>query len=102
MPGGMSGQDQPDTVGVGPGQHIIDTGTTPNVILNEEVGSIALNTPSTNNGTVYVGYSDSLDDTTGFIMEAGSGLSLDLDTSEQAIWVYGTSDGDIVSFIGTR
>lgn len=98
---GISGQDQPDNNAAN-GQEIIQNADQPQVLLTEDSGSVAVQAHPDNNGTIYIGFSDDVDSITGFPLAAGSGVSMDLDVSEQPLWVVSSTVGDVAAWILTE
>jgi len=54
---------------------------------------------NSNNGTVYIGWDDSMDDTSGFPLYHGDTISVAMSTDTQSVYVYGTSPGDQIRYL---
>lgn len=98
---GMGGQEQPDTEGIGPDQEALSTSENPTLLVEAETTSIAVSADPGNTDPIYIGFSENVDDTTGFPLAPGAGISFDLDCSSAPIWAHAVTDGDVISFIGT-
>lgn len=70
--------------------------------LSTETKSIAVIAPEGNSGLVYVGWDDDLTTSNGFELAAGTGISFDLDNSQQQIFFAGDTIGDELRYISTR
>ena len=79
---------------------ITTTGTSQNLINTAVVNAVTITAKSTNTANVVIGNSASVTATTGYILEKGLSVTIDLrDSNTDTLWIVGTS-ADVVSVIG--
>lgn len=79
---------------------ITTTDTSQNLPSYPIIGSVTVEAPSTNTGNVFIGNSPDVTATTGYILEKGLSVKLDLPNGNtDSMWVYGTGS-DVISVIG--
>ena len=66
-----------------------------------ETGSFALRAWD-NNETIYIGYDETVDDATGFPMEDGEVISVDLNAAVQGVFFFAEQAGDGIRYITTE
>jgi len=64
--------------------------------VGTDTSTVSIRAMFDNAGVVYVGFDDSVDATNGFFLEAGDAISLDIDNSNQPIYVHFDTSGDQV------
>lgn len=107
MPGsgsaGSSGQDQPATVGLDYGRQQLESVTEPERVfsLGNKSLSIAIRANPGNSGIVYLGFDGDVSTDTGFPLESGDSISIDMDVNKQNIWAIPDTANDDVRFIVT-
>jgi hypothetical protein len=81
-------------------QSIAATGTAQNLPNNPIVRSVTIHGPSTNTASVVLGNSPAVTSTTGFLLEKGNSVTVDLPGGNtNQLWAVGTA-GDSYSVIG--
>lgn len=89
-----SGQTGQDTVSTGGNNTALNGGTGLQIPRGSQ---LAVRAATGNNGPVYIGFDSSVDDTKGFELPAGSGLSIPVDDVSD-IYFYANNNGDSVSW----
>jgi hypothetical protein len=81
-------------------QSIAATGTAQNLPNNPVQHSITIHAPSTNTASVALGNSSAVTSTTGFLLEKGNSVTIDLTGGNtNQVWAVGSA-GDTFSVIG--
>lgn len=104
MTGASTGGPEPPTneiAGYGAIQIAIANDPKRVIDLGTETSAVALKANPENDGIIVVGFDDNVTTSTGFILEAGQGLSIDLDANQAPIYVAGDTPGDDVRWIAT-
>jgi hypothetical protein len=55
-----------------------------------------------NSGPIYIGWDEEVDDISGFPLEDGQSLTMDLDASDQGIYFFAPAVGDSVRVLATN
>lgn len=82
----------------------LDTAGEPESLLpaTTETGSVAIKAWNLTGDAVYIGWDDQVTIATGFPIEDGQSISLELDNSEQQIWAVSEQDGEAVKILATN
>lgn len=104
MPSGSvsgSGRDAAFNKGEAYGAEVLESTSEPEPIFNlgVESGSIAIRAHPNNSGIIYVGWDDQVDSTTGFPLNAGESISMELDVSNQEVYAIPDTGNDEVRVI---
>lgn len=101
---GFVGRDQPATNGEGYNQESLETAGEAELVVSAglETRSVIIIAHPGNSGNIYLGWDDDVSSTTGFPLEAGVGIAVDLDANEQAIWFDADNASDTVAWMATN
>lgn len=99
----VEGLRSPPTAGVFSGEVILPDSNDPTRIPIDEdkTGSVAIRAWD-NQGVVYVGWTSEVDQDSGFPLEDGQTLSLDIDLRGEDVWMVPEVEGDSVRVISTN
>jgi len=88
---------------------LAEQGIAQRVISSEvKTGSVLINSYTGdddnegNEGVIYIGFDEDVDDESGFPLEPGQSIGLDIQNRSQGIWAYAEVPGDQVRFIATN
>lgn len=70
--------------------------------IGTETSSIVLRAPSGNSGPIYIGFDDNVTTSDGFPIPADTGISIDIDVSQQAIFAVSGNVGDELRYLAIR
>lgn len=104
MPG--EGIRTPPSDGVGYDKVVISDTSTPIELVGpaEGAGSVVVRSWQSggNSGTIYVGWDNQVDSSTGFPLEDGDSITLEISTESQSIWIIGDTQNDEVRYLATN
>lgn len=101
MPG--DGIDQPSTEGTGyDGQQLPQDEATRVMPADLESGSYVVMADPGNDESIYLGWDDEVDESSGVPLGPGTGLAIDMDNQTQNLWAYSGTTGDRVAYMATN
>lgn len=99
MPG-VEDTGAPASEGTGYGNTDLETSDAKSVIpADTESESWVIKAHQDNSGVVYLGWDDDVTTSNGFPLEAGDGLSVDINNSVQAVYGIAAAAGDSVRYM---
>lgn len=105
-----NGTRVPPSTGSGYGRTIIDSDFEARRVIPSDIrtGSVIIHaydgdeSNTGNQGVVYVGFDSDVDDSSGFPLEPGDSLSIDIQNRSQGIWAYAEESGDELRYMATN
>lgn len=96
-----TGKDAVATDGVDYDVATVGTANDPQEILGFDVSTstIVLRAPSGNAGPIYIGFDTDVTTSNGFPIPADTGISIDIDNSEQQIFFVSANAGDELRYL---
>lgn len=99
-----AGRSVPANVGVAADVEIFENADDSERIfdLGTETTSIIVRANPNNSGNVFIGFSESVDSNSGFLLEPGDSITLAIDVNEVPVWGIAATANDEVRFMAIR
>lgn len=103
MAGGASNSVAP-TEGTEYDQKLFENGGQSHEIsdIGDKSKSIIIRSHEDNEGKIYLGWDEEVNDTNGFYLKPDEFISMDMDIDSQSVWIYTVEDNEIVMILAAE